>query len=160
MPNFDMFIKQNVNISFNNQTKEYKVVILSNNPVLFYEAWDKTKTTTIRYAIENSLEDLVKDVVIYDENHSIKYTPTTVVDFGDSVHTLILTKMMTDMCGNTVFYFKKNSVIFVGKSQPDSRSELPYGTFLNVRFDIDSLHQSHWYNLKRPHYHKGKLVKN
>ena len=39
MPNYNTFTKQNVNIDYNIQTKEYRVLITSQNSVLMYEVW-------------------------------------------------------------------------------------------------------------------------
>ena len=149
-----MFTIQDVNINYNIQTKEYIVTILTNNPILCYEIWEKNKAVSVRYAINNLLEDLISDVTLYNDKNVVKYTPTTLVNIDNSIHTLILTRMTLNACGNPVFIFKKNSVVFDGNVQ-SINSELPCGRFSNVRFDIDAFPHAGWYNLKKPRHHNG-----
>ena len=92
-----------------------------------------------RTTIEISLTEFINYITAYNLANTIKFTPTTVIDFGDSLHTLIMTRTEIDECGNVFFYLKKNSVTFANKSQ-GINSELPFGNYRNVRFHIDPLH--------------------
>ena len=136
MPEFDMFTKQNVSIDYNVQSKEYRVLITTQNSILMYEVWNSKKIINKRTATELSLAQFVDLINIYNSTHAIKYTPTTIVDFGSSLHVLILTRAELDECGNVFFYLKKNSVVFTNKLEKIN-SELPFGNYKNVRFDID-----------------------
>lgn len=145
-----MSTKQNANIDFNSETNEYKVTFTSNNTILLYEAWSEDKYASVRMSIEKLLNEFVCDVHEYNSKNIVKYTPTTVIHFSDSIHTLILTNMIINSCGNTVFYFKKNSIIFIDGSKPIN-SELPCGTFINIRFDIDSFYKSKYLSCNKKH---------
>ena len=143
MPNnsidYDFFTKQDIEICLNKKTNIYKVTILTNSPLLFYQVWNKSGSgNNSRFANEEYLNDFVKIFLDYNLKNQIKYAPTTVIDFGDSLHVLVMTNVKQDKKGRTVFYFAKNSVEIRNKIQPID-SKLPIGKFSNVRFDIDSI---------------------
>ena len=136
---YDFFTKQNVKISIDKKTDIYKVTILSNNPILFYQVWnEKGINNDKRVANEALINNFVKLFLDYNLKNQVKFAPTTVVDFGDSLHVLVMTNVKMDKKGRAVFYFKKNSVEIRNKIQPIN-SKLPIGKFKNVRFDIDTL---------------------
>ena len=143
MPNnsidYDFFTKQDIGICLNKKTNIYKVTILTNSPLLFYQVWNKSGSgNNSRFANEEYLNDFVKIFLDYNLKNQIKYAPTTVIDFGDSLHVLVMTNVKQDKKGRTVFYFAKNSVEIRNKIQLID-SKLPIGKFSNVRFDIDSI---------------------
>ena len=126
-------------LCLNKKTNIYKVTILSNNQLLFYQVWNKSGSgNNSRFANEAYLNAFVKLFLDYNLNNQIKYAPSTVIDFGDSLHVLVMTNVKQDKKGRTVFYFAKNSVEIRNKIQPID-SKLPIGKFSNVRFDIDSV---------------------
>jgi hypothetical protein len=136
---FDFFTKQDIKICLNKQTGIYKVTMLSNKPLLFYQVWDeKGRNNNNRFANEATLNNFVKLFLDYNLKNQVKYTPTTVIDFGDFLHVLVMVNVEIDKKGRTVFYFKKDSVEIRNKIQPIN-SKLPRGRFNNVRFDIDDL---------------------
>ena len=137
---FDFFTKQDVKISINKKNKsQYKVKMLTNNPLLFYQVWNKRGlNNNTRYADEMTINNFVKEFLEYNLKYYIKYTPTTVIDFGTPLHILVLVNVEIDNKGKTIFYFEKNSVEIKNKLQPID-STLPLGKFKNIRFDIDGL---------------------
>ena len=142
MPNnpidYDFFTKQDIKICLNKKTNIYKVTILTNSPILFYQVWEKSGAgNNSRFANEAYLNDFVKLFLEYNLKNKIKFAPTTVIDFNDSFHVLVMTNVKQDKKGRTVFYFAKDSVEIRNKIQPID-SKLPVGKFYNVRFDIDS----------------------
>ncbi len=138
---YDYFTKQNVKISLDKKTGIYKVTLLSNNPLLVYQVWDKTgKNNDSRISLEILVNNFVKFFLNYNLKNNVKYSPTAVIDFGDSLHVLVMTNVKIDKKNRSVFYFKKNSVEIKNKLQAID-SKLPQGKFKNVRFDIDSISQ-------------------
>ena len=113
--------------------------MLTNNPILFYQVWNKSGSgNNSRFANEAYLNDFVKLFLDYNLKNQIKYAPTTLIDFDNSLHVLVMTNVKQDKKGRTIFYFSKNSVEIRNKIQLID-SKLPLGKFSNVRFDIDSI---------------------
>ncbi len=137
---FDFFTKQNVKITVDKKDNtQYRVKMLSNNPLLFYQVWQPNESNNkTRYADEIRINAFVKLFLDYNLKNTVKYAPTTVVEINNTLHVLVMTNVELDCKGRTVFYFKKNSVEIRNKLQPID-SLLPLGTYNNVRFDIDSV---------------------
>ena len=137
---YDFFTKQDVKICVDKKDKsQYRVKILTNNPLLFYQVWQPNgKNNSTRYANEIPINNFVKLFLDYNVKNTIKFSPTTVVEIDNILHVLVMTNVEFDKKGRTVFYFKKNSVEIINKVQPIN-STLPLGIFNNVRFDIDSV---------------------
>jgi hypothetical protein len=138
MTKYDMFTRQNIDVDYNIQTKEYKVLITSQNPISIFEIWNSKKNINERVSIKVSLTQFVDYITAYNLINTVKFMPTTVVDIGTFLHILIMTRAEIDECGNVIFYFKKKSVVFIDSSQ-NVDSELSPGNYKNVRFDIDPL---------------------
>ena len=137
---YDFFTKQDVKICVDKKDKsQYRVKILTNNPLLFYQVWQPNgKNNSTRYENEIPINNFVKLFLDYNVTNTIKFSPTTVVEIDNILHVLVMTNVEFDKKGRTVFYFKKNSVEIINKVQPIN-STLTLGIFNNVRFDIDSV---------------------
>lgn len=82
--------------------------MLSNNPLLFYQVWNKKgRNNDKRFSNEALINNFVKLFLDYNLKNQVKYAPTTVIDFGDSLHVLVMTNVKIDKKGRSIFYLKK-----------------------------------------------------
>ena len=133
---YDQLISGDINITFNNGI--YRIIFLRNSPFTLYQVWsdsDNTinKTRTVR---QMDAENWINKV--FNINRPVKFTPTAIMDTTTERYIFII-KNIYIKNNKLVFEIPNSGISFQGCISTYLSNNLPLGTLMNVRFDIDSI---------------------
>jgi hypothetical protein len=134
---YDQLISGDINITFNNDPGIYTITFLRNNPFTIYQVWSDTDDTINQTRNVRQLDAVSWIDTVF--NITKKFTPTAIMDTFTERYIFIIKKVYINNNNKLVFETPGTGIIFQGCISTYLSNNLPLGTLMNVRFDIDSV---------------------
>jgi uncharacterized protein YjbI with pentapeptide repeats len=137
---YDQLISGDINITFNNDLGIYTITFLRNNPFTIYQIWSDTDNTINQTRNVRQLDAVSWIDTVF--NITKNFTPTAIMDTATERYIFIIKKVYINNNNKLVFETPGTGIIFQGCISTYLSNNLPLGTLMNVRFDIDAVSDS------------------